>query len=67
LRAAIIARRLGGNARRRGQDRSAIYFDERAEEDERHADVLRQVLREIPAMSVAGGDGSPAIPDSSAT
>ena len=61
-----LARRLGEGARHRGHARSASYYEERAHEDERHADVLRGILRELPAAERAEADTA-ATPDTSAT
>lgn len=43
-----LARRLGAWARHRGHDFSATQYDERAREDGRHAEVLREMLQTMP-------------------
>jgi len=55
-----LARRLGAWARRLGHDFSANQYAERADEDGRHAEVLRQMLQTMPreASDVAAGGSS---------
>ncbi|HVF65436.1 MAG TPA: chemotaxis protein CheB [Casimicrobiaceae bacterium] len=46
-----LAIRLAGEARERGRDRSAQWHAERAQSDERHSEVLRELLAEATAPS----------------
>ena len=55
-----LARRLGAWARRRGHDFSANQYEERAREDGRQAEVLREMLKTLPneLTDVTAGGGT---------
>jgi two-component system chemotaxis response regulator CheB len=50
-----LARRMRDSARARGHTRSAQLYDERVQEQARHADMLREMLRRLPGEAMHEG------------